>query len=178
MKDLLSKEHYSYKIHTLLMKSSAYPPLTPLYGLPPPSPISTGKFWSPFYHFSKIPNHPGGTLHYISINFHILHQMKPYSSIKAICWSSYACFIIFGELGQVKQISPQIPQIMGTNAEKVIYSVKLHISCQIKPYISVKAIWGLSHTCVSVFGHWGKSRKFGPNNSNHGHRYIESHPKC
>ena len=24
MKDLLSKEHYCYKIHTLLMKSSAY----------------------------------------------------------------------------------------------------------------------------------------------------------
>ena len=27
MKDMLSKEHYSYKIHTLLMKSSAYTPL-------------------------------------------------------------------------------------------------------------------------------------------------------
>ena len=25
MKDLLSKEHYCYKIHTLLMKISAYP---------------------------------------------------------------------------------------------------------------------------------------------------------
>ena len=39
MKDLLSKEHYCYKIHTL-MKGSAYPPfppvLAPLYGLPPP----------------------------------------------------------------------------------------------------------------------------------------------
>ena len=27
MKDLLSKEHYSYKIHTLLMKSSSYLPI-------------------------------------------------------------------------------------------------------------------------------------------------------
>ena len=26
MSDLLSKDHYSYKIQTLLMKSSAYPP--------------------------------------------------------------------------------------------------------------------------------------------------------
>ena len=26
MKNLLSKEQYCYKIHTLLMKSSAYPP--------------------------------------------------------------------------------------------------------------------------------------------------------
>ena len=42
MRDLLSKEHYWYKIHTLLMKSSAYPLLqsTALYGLParPPGP--------------------------------------------------------------------------------------------------------------------------------------------
>ena len=26
MNDLLSKEHYCYKIHTLLTKSTAYPP--------------------------------------------------------------------------------------------------------------------------------------------------------
>ena len=32
------KEHYCYQIHTLLMKSSAYPPFYthPQYGLPPP----------------------------------------------------------------------------------------------------------------------------------------------
>ena len=29
MKYLLSKEHYPYKIHTLLMKSSAYTPPSP-----------------------------------------------------------------------------------------------------------------------------------------------------
>ena len=35
MKDLLSKEHYCYKIHTLLMKSSAYPPpIPPSMGTP------------------------------------------------------------------------------------------------------------------------------------------------
>ena len=40
MKNLLSKEHYCYKIHTLLMKSSAYPHPSidnPLYELPRPS---------------------------------------------------------------------------------------------------------------------------------------------
>ena len=39
MKDLLSKEHYCYKIHTLLMKSSAYllfyRHLSPDMGYPP-----------------------------------------------------------------------------------------------------------------------------------------------
>ena len=40
MEDLLSKEHYCYKIHGSLMTSSAYPPSVdnPLYGLPPPPP--------------------------------------------------------------------------------------------------------------------------------------------
>ena len=39
MKDLMSKEHYCYKIHTLTMKSSAYVPL--LHRQPP---IFTRKF--------------------------------------------------------------------------------------------------------------------------------------
>ena len=36
MKNLVSKEHYCFKIHALLMKSSAYLPFidNPLYGLP------------------------------------------------------------------------------------------------------------------------------------------------
>ena len=36
MKDLLIKEHYCYKIHTLLMKSKAYPSF--YRQLPPPLP--------------------------------------------------------------------------------------------------------------------------------------------
>ena len=38
MKDLLTKKHYCYKIHTSLMTGSAYPPSVdnPLYELPPP----------------------------------------------------------------------------------------------------------------------------------------------
>ena len=35
MKDLLSKEHYCYQIHTLLMKISAYPPPLLLCRQPP-----------------------------------------------------------------------------------------------------------------------------------------------
>ena len=49
MKDLLSKEHSSYKIHTLLMKSTS---------LPPPH-LSIDNLQEnldpPFYDFSKIP---------------------------------------------------------------------------------------------------------------------------
>ena len=45
MKDLLSKEHYPYKIHTLLMKSNAYTP-PPLFFFKK----------SRFIIFSKIPS--------------------------------------------------------------------------------------------------------------------------
>ena len=59
MKDLLSQEHYCFKIHTLLMKSSAYPypptldNTTYIYGLP--SYFYEKVFIPPFYDFSKIP---------------------------------------------------------------------------------------------------------------------------
>lgn len=35
MKELMCKEHYCCKIHTLLTKSSAYPPFPPIYRPPP-----------------------------------------------------------------------------------------------------------------------------------------------
>ena len=53
MKDLLSKEHYCYKIHTLPMKSSAYLPF-----------LQTNPHFHkkililPCYDFSNIPSHP------------------------------------------------------------------------------------------------------------------------
>ena len=56
MKDLLSKEHYYYKIYTLLMKSSVYRFFyrqPRLYELRPP--IFTKKSWSFFLWFFKPP---------------------------------------------------------------------------------------------------------------------------
>ena len=44
-----------------------------------------------------------------SVKFHISHQMKSYSRVKAIYRSSYTCFSIFGELRQVGQIKPKYP---------------------------------------------------------------------
>ena len=62
MKDLLSKEHYCVKIHTLLMKSSTYPtfyrqPPT-LYVLPPPPYLQRNLDPLPFHYFSQIPTSP------------------------------------------------------------------------------------------------------------------------
>ena len=54
MKQLLSKEHYCYKIQTSLTKSNGYLPLlltNPLYGLPPPPNFCKEILILPFYHF-------------------------------------------------------------------------------------------------------------------------------
>ena len=72
---------------------------------------------------------------------------------------------------------PQVPQITSTNIWKVIQSVKLRISHEMKAYSSIKTIWGLSYNCVSVFWNWGKSGKWDPNTPNHACRYTEDHPK-
>ena len=54
---MLSKDHYCHKIHTLLMKSKAYPLFIgkPLYGLPPPPcpPIFTRTLDSPLLIFQE-----------------------------------------------------------------------------------------------------------------------------
>ena len=42
-------------------------------------------------------------------------------------------------------------QIMGINTQRVIQSVKFHISHQMKPYSNVKVIWGSGYTCFSIF---------------------------
>ena len=46
----------------------------------------------------------------------------------------------------------QIFEFLGLVTQKVIQSVQLHISHQMKPQPSLKAIWVLSITCFSVFG--------------------------
>ena len=47
--------------------------------------------------------------------------------------------VYLGNRGKLGRLGPYSP-IIGTNTHKVIYSVKLHISHQMKPYFSAKAI--------------------------------------
>ena len=58
MKDLLSKEHYCYKMHALALKRSAYSPSidnTPIMEYPPILQENLDPPPPPFYDFSKIP---------------------------------------------------------------------------------------------------------------------------
>ena len=51
---------------------------------------------------------------------------------------------------------------MGRDTQKVIQSVKFHIPHQVKPYVRVKAISGLSYTCFNIFEEFGQVEKIGP----------------
>lgn len=83
---------------------------------------------------------------------HFTYQMRPYSSVKTISGLNYICFSVFRALVQVREIRPKyITQMMSTDTQEAIQSVKLCISYQMKPYASVKAIWESGYTCFSVF---------------------------
>ena len=59
---------------------------------------------------------------------------------------------------KASQSSKENSQIKGMDTQKVIQSVKLNISNQMKPYSNLNTIWGLIYTCFSVFwanqGNW------------------------
>ena len=102
-----------------------------------------------------------------SVKLHISHQMKPYSSVRVILVKLYLLQYILGTGASWGDL-PQILLIIGTNTQKVIYSVKLHISHQRKPYLSVKAIRGSIYTYFVYLRNCGKLAKFSPITSSRG----------
>lgn len=54
------------------------------------------------------------------------------------------------------------PQIMWINTQKVIWSVKLHISHQMKLYSNVETISGMIYIYFSVFGTFREIEEIGP----------------
>ena len=55
-----------------------------------------------------------------------------------------------------------MPHIIDIHIQKIIKSVKLHISHQMKPYSRVKTIFRFSYTCFNIFGELGQVEKIGP----------------
>ena len=80
-----------------------------------------------------------------SVKFQISRQMKPYSSVKTICVSSYTCFSIFGELGQVAEIGPKYPKSWALIHRKslIVLNSKFHIKWS---YTHLKSIRGSIYT--------------------------------
>ena len=56
----------------------------------------------------------------------------------------------------------QITQLMGINTQRVVQSVKFHISHQLKPYSNVKVICRWGYTCFSIFGKLQQVGEIGP----------------
>ena len=75
-----------------------------------------------------------------------LHQFCDYLSIRAIYGSR----------------APKCLRIIWSNTWKVIQSLQLHISHQVKHYDSGKALWGLSFTCFAGVFVSGKLTETGP----------------
>ena len=69
---------------------------------------------------------------------HILHHVRLYSSIKAICGLSYACFIANWILRQLRETVLEYPKIILKETQNVIQSLQLNISHQMRLYSSVK----------------------------------------
>ena len=67
------------------------------------------------------------------------------------------------EIGASRVNLAKIRQIMGRDSQKVIQSVKFQISHQMKPYLSVRTIYGSSYTYFSIFGELGQVGEIGPN---------------
>ena len=112
--------------------------------------------WGKLAKFSPVTSNVGRNTQMVieSVKFHISHQMKPYSRLKAICRLSYTCFNIFGELGQVGQIGPKYltsPTLIHRN----IKGVKTQHFTSNEPYSRVKA------NCFSIFGKLGQVGQIG-----------------
>ena len=93
-----------------------------------------------------------------SVKFQISHQMKPCSSVKTICRSSYTCFSIFRELGQVGKIESEYPKSWALIHRKsfIVLNSTFHIkwSCT-----HLKSIWESLYTCFCAFAKLGQVRE-------------------
>ena len=91
-----------------------------------------------------------------SVKLAITHEMKSCSNVKTIWGSIYACFRLVAGIGASQRNLAPMHQIFGRDTQKIIQSMKLQISHQIKPCSSVKVISGFRSTCLVYFGALGQ----------------------
>ena len=106
---------------------------------------------------SEYPNSYAGTNEkYPSLQILVSHQMRPYSSVRALCGFSYTCLT---GIGTIWENWARIPQITCRDTWKVIQSLQILILHQMRPYSSVKGLlWGdlyLFHRYSGIGAIWG-----------------------
>ena len=68
-----------------------------------------------------------------SLQLHISHQMKLYPSVKVSWRLNFTCFTCIWALWPSEKTGPKYPKIMCSDTHKVIQSLQLHISHQVRP---------------------------------------------
>ena len=75
-----------------------------------------------------------------TLQLHISHQMRLCPSVKVSWRLPFTCFTCIWALWSSGEPGPKYPQIMCRDTRKVIQSLQLHISHQVRPYSSVETL--------------------------------------
>ena len=79
-------------------------------------------------------------------------------------------------LEQFGEKHPKCPYVMYRVTQKIIQSLQLLISHQMRPYPNVKAFYGSNDTCFTGTQYWTNFEKFGPNTLSHLQGQPNSNP--
>ena len=86
-----------------------------------------------------------------SLQLLVSHQMRTYSSVRALCGLNYTCFTGTRVLRQFGEIGSEYPNSSAGTNEKYP-SLQILVSHQMRPYSSVRALCGFSYTCFTGIG--------------------------
>ena len=108
-----------------------------------------------------------------SLQILILHQMRPYSSVKALCGSSYTCFTGTQVLGQFGETWPEYPKSCTGTHEKQSKVFTPHFTSD-QLLLQCLGLKGLSYTCFT--GIWALGQ-FEETDPKYPKSCVETHKK-
>ena len=112
-----------------------------------------------------------------SLQLLVSHQIRPYSSIRALCGSSYTCFTGTRVLGQFGENGPKYPKSCTGTHEKsfkvfrLLFYIKWDLTLVSRPSV------GQAIPISQVQRDWSNLGKLGPNAPNHAQGHMKSNPK-
>ena len=135
MKDLRSKEHYCYKIYTLLMKSSAHPPYieNPLDVLPPSSIFKRKSCPTLLWFFKNLspPLNKGG-----GFTLYRVWQRFTFLAVMVTFWQSFSVVT-----NGVTTINDLLPAANSSAGAKFFFNFNLRSMLSYKKYLIFKYVF-------------------------------------
>ena len=110
-----------------------------------------------------------------SLQLLVSRQMRPYSSVKALCGSSYTCFTGARVLGQSGESGSKSPKSYAKTHEKQskVFSSLFHIKWDFTLVSGPSVGWSI--LVSRVLGYWSNFGKVAPNTPNHMLQILISH---